>query len=331
MRHVFPAIAALVLAAACHSAPEELPPSDASPAPRPSASAVTSSSASGAPSSSPPAVEDAGPANLRDFCEGAFTADVERLHDKCSPADLALTQSMARAAANLCTSNLAMAIARSRASFDDDAAHACIAMLKAKQLAQASETDTVFAHAPCDRVLVGQQPVEQPCRFSIECKEGLACVGYKVGVDGTCKKPPAVHEGCTLQPYGTIFNEAAAEPHHPACAAGAFCDGASCQPRVATGKACSNATSCASGLSCVQHTCGRRGAAGAACGVSADCTFGLWCDRSGEGGAGQCAAKRAEGAACTVGETCKGRCDIPRGRDGKPAGPGKCVATCGSG
>ena len=50
-------------------------------------------------------------------------------------------------------------------------------------------------HFPCDRVLLGLQAEGQPCRFSIECKDGLACVGYEIGVDGTCKKPPAAARG----------------------------------------------------------------------------------------------------------------------------------------
>ncbi|MGH7297303.1 MAG: hypothetical protein ACRELB_20365, partial [Polyangiaceae bacterium] len=274
---------------------------------------------------------DAGPSNLRDFCLGAFTADVERLRGQCSVADLSLSQSMARAAASLCTSNLSLAIARSRATFDDAAAQKCVAMLRDRQLARTSETDTLFAHAPCDRILAGLQPEGQPCRFSIECRDGLACVGYKVGVDGTCRKAPPVHAACTLQPYGTVFNEAAAGLHHPACAPAAYCDGTICQPRVPAGKPCSRSESCAAGLSCARGKCGTRAPAGEACGSTSDCVFGLWCDRSGEGGAARCASKRPEGAECTVGEACKGRCDVPKGRDGRPSGPGKCVATCGSG
>ena len=82
-------------------------------------------------------------------------------------------------------------------------------------------------------VVRGTQQAGQPCRFSVECKNGLACVGYRPGVDGTCKKPAAPKEACTSQPYGSILNEAAARVHlHPACVPGAYCDGTTCQPRV---------------------------------------------------------------------------------------------------
>ncbi|HEY8087798.1 MAG TPA: hypothetical protein VIF09_08135, partial [Polyangiaceae bacterium] len=316
MRRVLPVLALLAIAAACRSTPDE-PASTAATA-SPTSAPASSASSSSVPAASSASDEDAGPANLRTFCEGAFTADTDRLRAKCSAADLALSQSMAKAAANLCSSNLALAIARSRATFDDDAGRRCVDMLKQKELSRTSETDTLFQHPPCDRILVGLQPEGQPCRFSIECKEGLACVGYKVGADGMCKKPPAAAQACTLQPYGTIFNEAAVQPHHPPCGPGAYCDGTTCQPRIATGKACSTSDACPAGASCVQGKCGPRAAAGGACTAGNDCAFGLWCDRSGDGGQGKCAAKRAEGQECGGTETCKGRCDVPRGKDNRP-------------
>jgi hypothetical protein len=331
MRRVLPVLAIFAIAAACRSTPDEPASTAATASPTTSSSSVPPPSASAAPGASSAPEEDAGPANLRTFCEGAFTADTDRLRDKCSAADLALSQSMAKAAANLCTSNLALAIARSRATFDDDAGRRCVEMLRQKELTRSSETDTLFGHPPCDRILVGLQPEGQACRFSIECKEGLACVGYKVGADGTCRKPPPAGQACTLQPYGTILNEAAVQPHHPPCGAGAYCDGTTCQPRVGAGKVCSTSDACPAGASCVQGKCGPRAVAGGACTAGNDCAFGLWCDRSGDAGQGKCAPKRAEGQECTATESCKGRCDVPRGRDNRPSGPGKCVASCGSG
>jgi hypothetical protein len=46
---------------------------------------------------------------------------------------------------------------------------------------------------------------------------------------------------------------------------------------------------------------------------------------------GKCAPKKSDGQECTAADACKGRCDRPKGRDGKPSGPGKCSAVCGSG
>jgi hypothetical protein len=234
-------------------------------------------------------------------------------------------------AAKLCAHDLGLAVERSRATIDRDAAGKCTEMLRDKALAQTSEVDTVFAHFPCDRILVGAQAEGQPCLFSVECKDGLACVGYKIGQDGKCQKPSKAKEACTGQPYGTIINDTAAALHHPACAKGAFCDGTTCQPRVVAGKPCDKSDACAEGLACVQGKCGTRGAEASACGAATDCAFGLWCDRSANAGSGKCMAKRPEGRSCSSEDACKGRCDMPKGKDGRPQSPGTCAAVCGSG
>jgi hypothetical protein len=323
------AVAGAVLVGACHRTPAELVEVDAA-SPAPAASSAAAPSAS-----SPDDTADAGGADggvkaaLAAFCDAAFSADDDRMRDRCAAEDFKLTQSMARAAAKVCANDLAIALGRSRAEFDADVGAKCVDMLHQKQLAQTSETDSLYAHPPCDRILRGLQAAGQPCRFSVECADGLACVGYKIGVDGTCKKPPAVKDACTPQPYGSIVNVAASGLHHPACAAGAFCDGTTCQPRIAAGQACSKTESCANGLSCVMGKCGARPAAGAPCASATDCAYGLWCERAGDAGAGKCAVRRDAGQDCTAREACKGRCDLPK----KPKGdePGKCAAVCGSG
>lgn len=320
MRRVFALLAALMVVGACHRSPEELP--------RPDAGTSVASATVARPPASP---LDAGSSPTRDFCNDVFAADQDRMRQKCALADLGMSQSMARAAGNLCGGDVDLALARKRASFDADAARRCVEMLREKPLAPTSETDTLFAHFPCDRVLVGLQGEGQACRFSVECKDGLACVGYRIGADGVCKKPPAVHEACTLQPYGSILNEAAAAPHHPACVASAYCDGTICQARVPAGKACTRSDSCAGGLSCVGGRCAARAPAGSPCTATSDCVFGLYCESGPDHGAGLCAAKRDDGQECTKQDACKGRCDIPKKPDGHPADKGTCVAVCGSG
>src|SRR5262245_56510585 len=98
------------------------------------------------------AAEDGGaPSPLRDFCNGAYTADADRMRATCAPEDARITQSMERAAANLCFADLSAALARDRATFDGRAADRCVEMLRRKPIAQTSETDTLFAHDPCDK------------------------------------------------------------------------------------------------------------------------------------------------------------------------------------
>jgi hypothetical protein len=325
MRSVPFVVVVISLAVACTHRPQEITGSDAAPAapvPR-SPIAATSRPVADAP--------DAARTPMEQLCDDVYSADVARMRDKCAPADFGLSQSMARMAAKLCAHDLEVAVERSRASVDHDAAGKCTEMLREKALAQTSEVDTVFAHFPCDQILVGAQAEGQPCLFSVECKEGLACVGYKIGDDGKCRKPPKAKEACTLQPFGTIINEAAAAPHHPACAKGAYCDGSLCQPRIIAGKPCDKSESCAEGLACVQGKCGSRGAEAAPCSAAADCAFGSWCDRSAGSTSGTCATKRADGQTCPSDDACKGRCDMPKGKDGRPHPPGTCAAVCGSG
>jgi hypothetical protein len=316
----------IVLAAACNHRPEEASGSDAG-------SAGSVASAASPTTSAPARVDspDAGHGPNEQLCDDVYGADLARMHDRCSSADLNLSQTMARMASKLCAHDLQVGIERSRATVDRDAAGKCTEMLREKALAQTSEVDTVFGHFPCDRILVGTQAEGQACLFSIECKDGLACVGYKIGEDGKCQKPPKAKEACTGQAFGTVINDAAAVLHHPACAKGAFCDGTTCQPRVAAGKACDRSDSCAEGLACVQSKCGTRGAAASACTVATDCAFGLWCDRGADAGSGKCAGKGLDGQSCSSEDACKGRCDMPKGKDGKPHPPGKCAAVCGSG
>jgi len=325
MHRAFFVVLPLALVGACRHSPEEQVTShDAgaifAPNTAPSASLVSDAGAA-----------DGGRAELKAFCGDIYAADSSRLAQKCLAKDVAIAQGMARAASNLCTDDVNAAVARGRTSFDADAAKHCIEMLQSTDMPRGSNTDTIFAHYPCDRVLVGNQGAGDPCRFSVECKDGLACVGYQIGVDGTCKKPPMAGQACTVQRFGTIINVPAAEMHHPACAPTASCDGKTCLPRIAAGQHCVGDTSCAVGFSCVMAKCQKPSPTGGPCYLSADCTFGSFCNKSPDAPSGKCEPKRPGGAECPVADACKGRCDTPPGVDAGSAAPGKCIDMCGSG
>jgi hypothetical protein len=325
MRRVALAPALLLAVFACHRAPEELVVARDAAA---STSPALPQTGDAAPAASAPA-ESGTRAELRDFCADAFGADREHLRNVCSAADLSVSQAVVRAAGNLCTADLTSALSRGRATFDAEAGHRCVEMLRAKPMTRTSEVDTFFSHSPCDRVVVGTQASGGPCRFSVECQDGLACVGYRPGIDGSCKKPPRAGDSCSVQAYATILNAPAAALHHPGCAPGAWCDATTCRERAPAGKACSTSDACAEGLVCSRGRCSAPGRARGACDKNEDCAFGLWCDRT--LGGGQCAEKRAEGQSCSTPEACKGRCDVPAGRDGGSTSSGSCVAVCGSG
>ena len=317
---------AAVVVAACHHAPDEQLTSLDAASPRPSASALASTADAAAADAfvAPPAT--------RAFCDAAYSADQDRMRAKCSIADFAVIQGGARAAANLCVRDFDGMLERGHVVFDQARADACVQMLRANTADRASETDTFFAHAPCDEVLTGRQGVGQACLLPVECKEGLTCVGYRVGIEGTCKATAKTKEACSPQVFGATFNLEATSLHHPPCRPADWCDGTVCSPRIAAGKACTAAESCAAGLSCVMGKCARRGQPGEACQKPADCMFQLRCESAGDGGvgSGKCANRKAEGEDCTNPDECKGSCSTPAGKGGA-APVGKCVSVCGSG
>lgn len=335
MRHIPFVLASFTVTlffVACHRAPEEKPTPIEAGAPSPFGSLAGLAPALG--SGEVDAGADGG-GRLGDFCTDAYTADATRMGLRCSPQDTMFARRLARAASKLCTDDLNIAVSRGRATYDPDAAKQCVQMLQASDQPRTSDTDTLFQHSPCDQVLLGTQDQGQPCRFSVECKDGLACVGYGVGVDGTCKKEPKAGEACTPQRFASVLNEQAAVIHHPECAPSAWCDGKTCQPRITAGKACVNASSCVAGLTCVMGKCGKLGEPGAGCFSASDCAYGEWCNRTPEvlagGTKGKCEAKRPASALCPTMDACKGRCDMPRPPDGGEPTMGRCVAVCGSG
>ena len=317
-----------LLVGACHGPPDEkLTAHDGS---------TGAISASGTPivdASVPPLPPqpDSGRPDLRAFCNDAYGADDARMSQKCTAKDMGVQRGLARVAANLCADDMNSAVLHARASFDADAAKHCIDTLKATQLERNSDTDTLFGRYPCDGVLVGSEAEGQACRFSVECKEGLACEGYAIGVDGVCKKPPKAGEACIIQRFGNILNVAAIGNHHPACAPGLACEASKCQPLAAAGKACSATSSCTAGLACVGGKCEKPGVEGTACNTSADCAFGTFCDPIAKSGTTTCTAKRAAGGACTSAEACKGRCDLSNAVDAGALRIGQCADVCGSG
>ncbi len=317
------ATTAAAIVGGCHHAPEEqVTALDAAPSPPPAP--VTSADA---------AVADAVVASpaTRAFCDAGYSADLDRMRAKCSATDFAIIQGGARAAANLCVRDFDGMLERGHVVFDQARADACVQMLRENTADRASETDTFFAHAPCDLVLAGRQGPGEGCLYPVECKEGLTCVGYRVGVEGTCKATAKTKEACSPQVFGATFNAEAASLHHPPCRPADWCDGKVCSPRIAAGKSCTAAESCALGLSCVMGRCARRGQPGEACQKPADCAFHLRCDLAGDGGgSGKCADRKAEGEDCANPDECKGSCSLPAAKGGAPA-VGKCVSVCGSG
>src|SRR5271154_6589318 len=87
----------VALVASCRRAPPELERVEAGP-PSPAVTPPAASSSSDTEEAADAGEADAGmKSQLHAFCAGAFAADADRMHDRCSPADYTLTQNMGRA------------------------------------------------------------------------------------------------------------------------------------------------------------------------------------------------------------------------------------------
>ncbi len=303
-------------------------------APEPSQTSTTSSFApvsspieAGAASVASVTVVDAGaapPSDVEAFCTGAYLADSEMLKTKCSDKDYKSSISLEQSAAKFCAKDVTMLLGFGRAKLDSGVGKTCIEAIKtASATAVPGANDTFFTFPPCDHVFTGSVKEGGACRWPPECSDGLSCVGYAVGVDGTCKKPAKAGGACTTQAFGGVLNETAMSMHHASCVAGAYCDGKTSDARAADGAACVSTKTCVAGRSCVMGKCAKsRAAVGAACAKGDDCALGLMCD------GGTCTEKKSAGASCSK-DQCKGWCDIPE----KPPGQktGTCTSSCGSG
>jgi hypothetical protein len=323
----------VLLFVACKS-PAEPATSDASFVPATS-SATASASASSAPSASVAPPKDA-PGKyppIDAFCASSYGADLDLARSKCDAEEMKTQEAVAQMAARLCRHDFELLQDRKAWTLDQTSADACVAMLKktVQPDVKLHEGETFFLRAPCDKLAIGTRGEGESCLFPPECKDGLACDGYKVGVEGKCKKPVKVGEACSVQAYGSVFSELAASTHHASCAKGAYCtDSGKCAARGKAGDACEQHKACGEGLWCAAGKCSKTpfAAAGAACTKTSDCAFGLFCEsKSPRSGAepGRCVAKRAAGEPCTD-DQCKGWCDVPPKKK-----EGTCKASCGSG
>lgn len=233
-----------------------------------------------------------------------------------------------------CESELASAIARGRVRFDANAAQACEASFR-QTVAQGEcwpQIDTnapgkpVFAASACSGVVTGLQGAGAPCAVDFECADGLTCVGWAQGADGTCTMPGAAGAACErAADAGAGLYVEWGLGMHPSCAPGAYCSGSACVAQGGSGAGCTSNDACTSGLTCHTGTCGATGAAaaGGACKSKSDCQEGLYCDPSGN----TCQPREPAGGGCSSGsDVCKGYCAVPDG-----GSSGVCTAVCGSG
>jgi hypothetical protein len=317
----------------------------ASSAPSAAASVSVATSATSAPSaksSATPAASgsgsdgaQAGPLTADSFCTSVFGTVIADSTKGCSDDDkkrdlYKLITDFADDPITECKSTIVAGVTGKRLSFDATAAAACV---KAAQSANKSggageivvpDLDEVDA---CKAIVSGLQDESAVCHSSLECKQGLTCIGVKGPDFGKCQKLPSkAGDACDA-----VFLKLHDLGHRARCATGLACDplDSVCRAAVAANGACRDSAQCAAGLQCHAGKCDNNPPAveGGACDDDTDdCAKGFFCKEGAGTTAGTCAAKKAAGAKCASPEECKGECRIDDGKS-----DGTCASFCGSG
>jgi len=294
------------------------------------------SSADG-PSNDAPSASDGGAGVA--FCDATYGAR-KTAFEGCCPSgdtttnDYIFVDAVLGIILQACESYLSNAIEHGRVRFDANAAQACEASFR-QTISQGvcwPQIDTnqpggpTFGASACTGVVTGLQGAGAPCAVDFECVDGLTCVGWAQGADGTCTMPGGPGAACErAADAGAGLYVDWGFGMHPSCASGAYCSGPKCVAQGGSGATCTTDDACTSGLTCHVGKCGTTGpaATGGACQGKSDCQEGLWCDTSGN----TCQPRSVAGGACTSNsDVCKGFCAVPDGGTS-----GVCTSVCGSG
>jgi len=243
-----------------------------------------------------------------------------------------------------CEPTISDSVAKGRVVVDAAALDACEATPAlppgCSALQQNVATGVEVSHIACAAAVKGQGDTGAPCRFQMECKDGLSCIGYSATLPGKCGALPKLGTTCYpiasgLAPAQILDTEFSPRP---LCASGARCSeygGGSlgtCIAQEAAGGHCFSSDDCGPGLSCRLGKCTTSSAlspAGGPCSRVEDCAKGLSCDGKGYPGydQGTCVTPKAAGEACsTTMDACRGACDATQNST-----EGKCASLCNSG
>jgi hypothetical protein len=175
--------------------------------------------------------------------------------------------------------------------------------------------NTVALPPECDGLIKGSLKEKAQCRSSLECPDGMRCLGLSTIDFGTCGAPKPAHSMCNLaiDMLATLSRQDHVDRTHPECAG--YCNRGHCEDVVATGGACATERACGGGH-CASGKCtSTLPAVGEAC--TDGCAAGSRCVK------GKCVVPRAEGDGCEVDAECRGICVRA---DGGAAGT--CAKSC---
>jgi hypothetical protein len=315
------ALAAPALLGGCQSSPK------ADPGPSASASAAVAPAASASASGSMDGIESRGSDELRPvypvdagppdplaarFCD-AVALLPERRKGECCGA----TSSAAGLVGSQCVRTLTFALGQHAVTLAPADVDRCVdAVTRATTGCDWVIPNTVALPQECEGVIKGALTEKAQCRSSLECPDGMRCLGLSTIDLGTCGPPKITGSQCNVavDMLATFTRQDHFYRAHSECQG--YCGRARCEDVVATGGACFIDQACGAGR-CASGTCTTTPlpAAGEAC--TDACAAGTHCVK------GRCAAPKAEGDACEANAECRGACVR---EDGGTAG--HCAKSC---
>ncbi len=223
-----------------------------------------------------------------------------------------------------CTRMLSAALRHRAVALSEAAVAACVAAFE--QTLAGCDWVGPFPPAPpaaCRGILEGRLGAGQKCRSSLECTEGLRCLGAGPTTAGACGPPKAIGELCggTVDTLAGYTRQSDVDAHHPEC--NGRCIDHRCASPAGDGAACRTTADCSDGLQCLaakpgssQKKCTARPLPkpGEAC-PGGVCEGGLPCIK------GTCAARKPAGEACTSDFECRGGCLKGDGGERGTCGP----------
>lgn len=219
-----------------------------------------------------------------------------------------------------CVRILSHALRDKSVSLDAAAVDSCVAQSNAayEGCEWVGPTNVTLPDA-CEGILQGSVEEGKRCRSSLECREGMRCVGLGPTDAGVCRKPSSVGFPCSLavDTLAALTRQNSLDKHHPECAG--YCGQRRCRDFVTLHGACKTNAECGAGKVCLGGTCeeGEVPGEGKSCAKTA-CAPGLVCEKN------TCIARKKAGASCTTDRECQGGC--LRGDAGKE---GSCGMKCG--
>jgi hypothetical protein len=219
-----------------------------------------------------------------------------------------------------CTRTLSAALADGAVTLDAAKVAACEAAV-ANQLSGCDWVRPLVPASPsaCGDVVRGRLSADAACRSSLECGDGLTCLGATASTRGVCSEPLATGLPCSvgLDVFAAYTRQTSSDRDHPACQG--VCRSGRCQDLVTAGGACVAHAQCGVDGLCAGGRC----VAGPPPPVGAACAGNL-CAGDAICAAGTCQPLLPAGATCTGPFDCRGACLKAPG-----AATGVCGMQCG--